>query len=509
MKYIVVIDEGTSSTRATVYDENANAVCMRQKGLNFQYPQPGWVECSAVEIWESTREVLYDAVTSSGVPLKDILSIGMTAQRESVVVWDRATGEPVYNCIIWLDRRTNACCQELNKDLKNAENLHNKSGQFITSFFPPTKVSWILDNVPGMRERAEKGELCFGTVDTWLFYNMTGKKRHVAEMSNAARTLFFNIHTLEWDDELIDIFGVPKSMLPPEILPSDGCFGDLTGVFDRDIPIMGSLGDQQAALFGHQCFETGQTKATLGTAGLVSMNTGKEPMIHPAQGATLGWNCKLGKAYALEGGFYFCGGIFEWLQKQMRFIENPAQSADVAFSVDDTMGVYFSTTFFGATASVVNDFARGTIVGLNVSADTRHIVRAALESIGYQVRAVASGMTRAAQDANRNMQLTSISIDGGVSKNKFVMQFITDMLDVPVGACEDTEATSLGALYMSGVANGLWKSFDDLRKLYRPTRVYEPVFSKEKRQELMERWNIATEATLLWGDRMAKRQEQG
>lgn len=508
MKYIVVIDEGTSSTRATVYDENANVVCMRQKNLNFQSPHPLWMECSAVEIWESTREVLYDAVMSSGVPLEDILSIGMTAQRESAVVWDRATGEPVYNCIIWLDRRTDAYCQQLNKDPEKSKKLHDRTGLFITSFFPATKIGWILDNVPGMRERAEKGELCFGTVDTWLFYNMTGKKRHVAEMSNAARTLFFNIHTLEWDDELIDIFGIPKSMLPPEVLPSDGYFGDLTGVFDRGIPIMGSLGDQQAALFGHQCFEAGQAKATLGTAGLVSMNTGSEPLMNPAQTATLGWNCKLGRSYALEGGFYFCGGIFEWLQKQMRFIGNPAQSSDVAFSVEDTMGVYFSTTFFGATASTTNNYARGTIVGLNVAADTRHIVRAALESIVYQVRAVARGMIRAAHDANRSLRAASISVDGGVSNNKFVMQFMTDMLDVPVGACENTEATSLGALYMSGVANGLWKSFDDLRKLYRPTRVYEPAFSREKRHELMERWDIATEATLLWGDKTAKLQEQ-
>ena len=507
MKYIVVIDEGTSSTRAIVYDEDANVVCMRQKELNIQSPRPLWVECSAVEIWESTREVLYDAVMSSGVPLEDILSIGMAAQRESAVVWDRATGEPVYNCIIWLDRRTDAYCQELNKDPGNLEKLHSKTGLFVTSFFPPFKIKWILDNVPGMRERAEKGELCFGTVDTWLFYNMTGKKRHVAEMSNASRTQFFNIHTLEWDDELLDMFGVPKSMLASEVLPSDGYFGDLTGVFDRDIPIMGSLGDQQAALFGHQCFEEGQTKATLGTSGLVSMNTGKVPLIDPLQMASLGWNCRLGRSYVLEGGFYFCGGIFEWLQKQMRFIDSPAQSSDVAYSVEDTMGVYFSTTFFGIV-SPVNDHARGTIVGLNVAADTRHIVRAALESIVYQVRAVGSGMVRAAQDANRSMRATSISVDGGVSQNKFVMQFMTDMLDLPVGACENAQATSLGALYMSGVANGLWKSFDDLRKLYRPTRVYEPAFSKENRYELMERWNIATEATLLWGDKMAKLQEQ-
>lgn len=507
MKYILVVDEGTSSVRAILFDTQGHTVHMERQKMNLLYPEPGLAECSATEIWEKTKKVMVDVVQNSGVSTEDILSVGMTAQRESAIIWERETGKPIYNCILWQDRRTDAYCKALNKNPLNLLDLHLRTGLIITSFFPAVKIAWMLDNIPGARERTERGELCFGTVDTWLFYNMTGKKRFVAEQSNAARTQLYNINKLCWDKKMLKLFHVPACMLAPEVLPSDSKFGEVVDVFDRPIPICGSLGDQQAATFGQHCFSPGEGKISLGTSGLMSLNIGKRPTNSLKLISTIGWNIKGEITYHYETGFYFCGGILDWLMK-LGFISSPEESAEVAASVDGTEGVKLMNCFFGLSVPVIMDNARGIISGLTPTADRRHIVRAALESIGFQTKDACRLMAKELRKVKGNVRFKSLSVDGGVSQNDFVMQFIADILNIEVYRNNAAEATALGAFYMSGLACGLFKDIADIRQVGKNVTSYRPAMDRETRHQIYNEWQNTLNNAIIWGKNCEKQYVQ-
>lgn len=498
MKYFIVVDEGTSSTRASIFNLEGERIHYEQKAINVLYPQPGWVECSAVELWESTGEVIRKAVENSGISTEDIISLGLTAQRESAIVWDRKTGEPIYNCIIWLDRRTDSYCKKISANPLNLLRLHLKTGLVITSFFPAVKVMWMLDHVPGAREKAEKGELCFGTVDTWLIYNMTGKKKIVAEQSGASRTQLYNINTLQWDDDMLKLFNIPREMLAEEVLPSDSLFGHMTGVLDREIPIAGVLGDQQSAAFGQHCFEAGEGKISLGTAALMSVNAGRNNKSSFKLLSTIGWNVKGNVSYLYEIGFYFCGGLMNWLRDGMGFVKDTTETAAIAESVPDTHGIHFVSTFYGMGTPKLLDTCRGTIVGLSAGVNQRHIVRAAMESLGYQTKDMYDLMDGELKKIKGSAGFKRLSADGGVASNDFVMQFIADMLGTSVDRCVCKEATSLGALYMSGLAMGVWKDFEDLRKLRQVERVFTPKMAEEEREKKYKAWSTAVKHTISY-----------
>ncbi|MEG1633419.1 MAG: glycerol kinase GlpK [Oscillospiraceae bacterium] len=499
MKYIIVIDEGTSSTRATVFDTDGNRVHYAQKLIENLYPKPGWFECDANELWLSTKEVIQKAVEESGISTEDIISVGMTAQRESAIVWDRETGEPVYNCIVWLDRRTDEYCEKLNKNPLNLLKLHMKTGLIITSFFPAVKVEWMLDNLPGLRDRANNGQLCFGTVDTWLIYNMTGKQTFVAEQSGASRTQLFNINTLQWDDDMFKMFNIPRCMVAENVLPSDSVFGDMVDVFDRPIPIAGVLGDQQSATFGQQCFEEGQGKISLGTAGLMCLNVGHRHKSSFKLLSTIGWNVKGKVSYNYEMGFYFCGGLMDWL-KSMNFVAETPDTAEMARSVPDTHGIKFVSTFYGMSAPKVLDSARGAIFGLSAGITPAHIVRAALESIAYQSKDTYDIMRKEVKKAKIKMGITRLSADGGVANNDFVMQSMADMMGKCIDRSECKEATSLGALYMSGLAMGVWADFDALKRLHHVEKVFQPQISGKERTERENSWDAAVRGSIVWAE---------
>lgn len=498
MEYILVIDEGTTSTRALLFDKNGKPIHMERQKLNLLFPKPGYAECDAVEIWEKTRQVMKDCVKNSGVPTSDIISIGMTAQRESAIIWERATGKPIFNCILWQDRRTDEYCQALSADMETLLTLHEKTGLIITSFFPAVKICWMLDNIPSARERAEKGELCFGTVDTWLFYNMTGKKHFVAEQSNAARTQLYNINSLEWDDDMLKLFNIPKCMLAPEVLPSDATFGYAVDIFDREIPICGSLGDQQAATMGQQCFQAGEGKISLGTSGLMSLNIGDTPSTSLKLLSTLGWNIKGKVTYHYETGFYFCGGLLDWLEN-LGFISSPQESSEVAYSVPDTAGVKLVNCFFGLSVPEFVDNAKGIISGLTPSAEKAHIVRAALESIGFQTKDACSLMNQELINAGNNIKFQKLSVDGGVSNNDFVMQFIADMLNLDVYRNNAVEATSLGAFYISALATGLIKDIDTIKQRQKNVSAFSPTLDAETRRSLYNEWKNTLNNAIIWG----------
>lgn len=504
MKYILVVDEGTSSTRAILFDTNGQMVHMERRKLNILYPDRGIVECDAMEIWEKTKEAMQAAVRNSGVSTDDILSIGMTAQRESAIVWERDTGRPIYNCIVWLDRRTDDYCKALSKNPLNLLRLHMKTGLAITSFFPAVKIAWMLDNIPGARDRAEKGELCFGTVDTWLFYNMTGKKKFVAEQSNAARTQLFNIGKLCWDRDMLKMFNIPMCMLAEEVLPSDSYFGDAVDIFEKPLPIYGSLGDQQAATFGQQRFDLGDAKITLGTSALMSLNIGDRPSGSLKLISTIGWNVKGKITYNYETGFYFCGGVFDWLKK-LGFIKSPEDSEKVASSVETTEGVKFMNSFFGLAVPEVVDGAQGLITGLTPNADSRHIVRAAMEAVGYQIRDIVRLMNHESKRLRGNFGVENLSADGGVSQNRFVMQFAADILGMDITRCNTTEATAIGAFYISGLACGLFKDLEDIKKIRETPEVYRPAMDKKTRDTLYNDWLNTLNVSITFGKNIGKK----
>lgn len=492
-KYILALDQGTTSSRAIVFDYRGNNVAMVNKEFPQIYPRPGWVEHNPMDIWESQLEVAHAALQKAGIIPSQIAAIGITNQRETTIVWDKATGEPVYNAIVWQCRRTASICDEL-KEKGWSEKIREKTGLVVDAYFSGTKVKWILDNVPGVRERAESGEVLFGNVDTWLMWKLSGGKVHATDYSNASRTMLFNIHDLDWDDDILDELGVPRVMLP-EALPSSTIYGYTEeNMLGASIPIAGDAGDQQAALFGQACYGPGMAKNTYGTGCFMLMNTGDKavPSKHGLL-TTIAWGVDSKVEYALEGSIFITGAAIQWLRDELRIIDTSAQSEEYALQVPDTGGVYVVPAFVGLGAPYWDMYARGTIVGITRGTKREHIIRATLESISYQTRDVLEAMI---QDSGIDLQ--ELKVDGGAVGNNFLMQFQADILGVPVQRPRITETTALGAAYLAGLAVGYWNSQDEIAEMWQIDKEFTPAMSDEARDKLYAGWKRAVERAVKW-----------
>lgn len=492
-KYVMALDQGTTSSRAIIFDENGSIVSVANKEFTQIYPKPGWVEHDPMEIWGSQIGVAKEAIEKAGISPEDIAAIGITNQRETTIVWDKNTGKPVYNAIVWQCRRTAPICDDLkNKGL--AETIRKKTGLVVDAYFSGTKVKWILDNVEGVREKAEKGEVIFGNVDTWLIWNLTGGKVHVTDYSNASRTMLFNIHKLEWDEDILKELNIPKAMLP-EPKPSSHIYGKTsTEAFGAEVPIAGDAGDQQAALFGQACYSAGMAKNTYGTGCFMLMNTG-EKAVESKNGllTTIAWGADGKVEYALEGSIFIAGAVIQWLRDELRIIDNAPQSEEYATKVADNNGVYLVPAFVGLGAPYWDMYARGTIVGLTRGAKREHIIRAALESITYQTRDVLEVMQK-----DSGITLTNLKVDGGAVANNFLMQFQSDILGVPVSRPKVIETTALGAAYLAGLATGYWGSKEEIAAKWQIDRVFKPDMDEEKRNSLYSGWTKAVKRAMEW-----------
>jgi len=492
-KYIMSLDQGTTSSRCILFDRNGNIASIAQKEFTQIFPEPGWVEHDPMEIWSSQIGVVTEAMAKIGASAGDIAGIGITNQRETTIVWDRHTGIPVHNAIVWQCRRTAGICENLKAE-GYEERIKRKTGLILDAYFSGTKVKWILDNVPGAREEAEKGNLLFGTVDTWLIWNLTKGKVHVTDYSNASRTMLFNILELEWDKDILDALGIPESMLP-EVKPSSMIYGhtdpSLTG---GAIPIAGAAGDQQAALFGQACFEPGTAKNTYGTGCFMLMNTGRKA-VDSTLGllTTIAW-CIDGKVdYALEGSVFVAGAAVQWLRDELKLIETAADSEECAKSVDDTNGVYVVPAFVGLGAPYWDPYARGIIVGLTRGAKKEHIIRATLEALAYQTNDVLKIM-----QLESGISLTALKVDGGACANDFLMQFQSDILNVPVQRPVVIETTALGAAYLAGLATGYWKNRNEIASNWAVSRTFTPGMGHEERDHLIRGWEEAVRRSRGW-----------
>ncbi|AYO31698.1 MAG: glycerol kinase [Thermoanaerobacteraceae bacterium] len=492
-KYVMALDQGTTSSRAIIFDENGSIVSVANKEFTQIYPKPGWVEHDPMEIWGTQIGVAKEVLEKAGISPEDIAAIGITNQRETTIVWDKNTGKPVYNAIVWQCRRTAPICDDLkNKGL--AETIRKKTGLVVDAYFSGTKVKWILDNVEGVREKAEKGEVIFGNVDTWLIWNLTGGKVHVTDYSNASRTMLFNIHKLEWDEDILKELNIPKAMLP-EPKPSSHIYGKTSKeVFGAEVPIAGDAGDQQAALFGQACYSAGMAKNTYGTGCFMLMNTG-EKAVESKSGllTTIAWGVDGKVEYALEGSIFIAGAVVQWLRDELRIIDNSAQSEEYATKVDDNNGVYLVPAFVGLGAPYWDMYARGTIVGLTRGAKREHIIRAALESITYQTRDVLEAMQK-----DSGITLTNLKVDGGAVANNFLMQFQSDILGVPVSRPKVIETTALGAAYLAGLATGYWGSREEIAAKWQIDRVFKPDMDEGKRNSLYSGWKKAVKRAMEW-----------
>ncbi len=497
-KYIIALDQGTTSSRAIIFDKNMNIVAKSQREFSQIFPEPGWVEHNPMEIWASQRSVLTEVVAKSGISLKDVAGIGITNQRETVVVWDKNTGEPVYNAIVWQCRRTAEICEQLkNKGLE--EYVKDNTGLIIDAYFSGTKVKWILDNVKGAREKAENGKLLFGTVDTWLVWKLTAGKVHVTDYTNASRTMMFNIKTLKWDEKILNELGIPKSMLP-EVRNSSEIYGyTKMGVTmgeesGTEIPIAGIAGDQQSALFGQACFHSGDIKNTYGTGCFMLMNTG-EKCIKSNNGLlttiAIGIDGKV--EYALEGSIFIAGAVIQWLRDELRFFDHAADTEYFAMKVDDNGGVYLVPAFVGLGSPYWDMYARGIMVGLTRGSNKNHIIRAALESIAYQSKDLIEAMKE-----DSGLELKSLKVDGGAVANNFLMQFQADIINANVLRSEIIETTALGAAYLAGLAVGFWKNKEDIKKNWKLDKEFEPNLSEELRTKYFKGWKKAVEKAKNW-----------
>jgi glycerol kinase len=492
-KYILAIDQGTTSSRAIVFNKGGEIVSVGQKEFTQIYPGDGHVEHDPMEIWGTQVGVVFEAINKAGASLEDISAVGITNQRETTVVWDRNTGKPVYNAIVWQCRRTAPFCDEL-KSKGVGEKIKNKTGLVIDAYFSGTKIKWILDNVEGAREKAERGELLFGNIDTWLIWNLTGGKVHVTDYSNASRTMIFNIHNLDWDDEMLKLLDIPRSMLP-EVKPSSHIYGYTSkDVIGAEIPISGDAGDQQAALFGQGCFEEGMAKNTYGTGCFMLMNTGLKP-VESKNGllTTIAYGINGKVSYALEGSIFVGGAVVQWLRDEMRMIRTSAESEDYAKSVEDTNGVYVVPAFVGMGAPYWDMYSRGTVMGLTRGAKKEHFIRAALESIAYQSMDVLRSM-----EEDSKIKLNSLKVDGGASANNFIMQFQSDILNVPVHRPKIIETTALGAAYLAGLAVGFWESTEDIIKNSSIDKEFTPDMNFDKREKLIRGWHRAVKRAMEW-----------
>lgn len=466
-KYIMSLDQGTTSSRAIIFNHNGEIVAIAQKEFTQIYPQAGWVEHNPLEIWSTQLSVAAEVIVKAGLSATDIDSIGITNQRETTVVWDRETGLPVYNAIVWQDRRTSSYCDEI-KAQGLAKKIQDKTGLIIDSYFSATKAKWILENVEGVREKADAGKLAFGTIDSWLIWKLTGGEKHVTDVTNASRTMIYNIHNLAWDDELLTLFGIPKSMLP-EVKSSSEVYGETAGrILAAKIPIAGIGGDQQSALFGQMCTEVGMVKNTYGTGCFMLMNIGTEPKLSANNLlTTIAWQIKDQVHYALEGSIFIGGAVVQWLRDEMGLISKSADVETLAQKVKDTDGVYVVPAFAGLGAPHWNQHARGTITGLTRGTNKSHIARAALESIAFQTMDVLKAM-----EADAGVNIAELRVDGGATANNLLMQFQADLLNCKVIRPEITEVTALGAAYLAGLATGFWDSIDQIRSQWNADKTF-------------------------------------
>ncbi|CDF58386.1 glycerol kinase GlpK [Thermobrachium celere] len=492
-KYILALDQGTTSSRAIVFDKGGQIISVAQKEFTQIYPKAGWVEHDPMEIWATQIGVANEAIAKAGLTAQDIAAIGITNQRETTVVWDKTTGKPIYNAIVWQCRRTADICDDL-RNRGYAEMIRNKTGLVVDAYFSGTKIKWILDNVEGAREKAERGELLFGNIDTWLIWNLTGGKVHVTDYSNASRTMLYNIYELKWDEEILEILNIPKSMLP-EVKPSSCIYGYTTvDVIGGEIPIAGDAGDQQAALFGQGCYREGMAKNTYGTGCFMLMNTGEKP-VRSKNGllTTIAWGVDGKVEYALEGSIFIAGAVIQWLRDELRMIKSAAESEEYATAVEDSNGVYVVPAFVGMGAPYWDMYARGTIVGLTRGAKKEHIIRAALESMAYQTMDVLKAM-----EEDSGISLSALKVDGGAVANNFLMQFQSDILNVDVYRPKVIETTALGAAYLAGLAVGYWENKEEILNNWAVDRKFEPNMDEEKRAKLVKGWHKAVKRALDW-----------
>lgn len=494
-KYVMALDQGTTSSRTIIFDQAGSVISVAQKEFTQIYPKPGWVEHDPMEIWSTQIGTAKEALEKANIKPEQIAAIGITNQRETTVVWDKNTGEPVYNAIVWQCRRTAPMCDDL-KNRGLTEPIKQKTGLIIDAYFSGTKIAWILENVPGVRERAEKGELLFGNIDTWLIWKLSGGKTHTTDYSNASRTMIFNIHDLDWDDDILKELNIPRAMLP-KALPSSYVYGHTDpAVFGAEVPIAGDAGDQQAALFGQACFEPGMAKNTYGTGCFMLMNTGDKAV--PSESGlltTIAYGINDEVKYALEGSIFITGAAIQWLRDELRIIDNAAQSEEYARKVEDTAGVYLVPAFVGLGAPYWDMYARGTIVGLTRGAKREHLVRATLESIAYQTRDVLDAMVK-----DSGVELKALKVDGGAVANNFLMEFQADILGVPCLRPVVAETTALGAAYLAGLAVGYWSDLDEIAANWQVDKEFVPQMAAEEREKLYRGWKRAVERSRAWAE---------
>lgn len=488
-KYIMALDLGTTSCRCIIFDKNGRICSAAQKEFTQYFPQPGWVEHDAEEIWATQTGLMYEAMSKIDITINEIAGIGITNQRETTVLWDKETGRPVHKAIVWQCRRTAGYCDEL-KNLGMAEFFRSKTGLVLDAYFSATKLRWLLDNAAGARERAEKGELLFGTVDSWIIWKLTGGKVHVTDYSNASRTMLFNIHTLKWDEEILRVLKIPQQILP-EVKPSSHVYGYTDSkLFGREVPIAGAGGDQQCALFGQTCFGRGEVKNTYGTGGFMLMNTGTAPVnSHNGLVTTIAWGVDDKVEYALEGSIFVAGAAVQWLRDELGLIRDAAESEVLAKSVPDANGCYVVPAFVGLGAPYWDQYARGAIVGLTRGVNRNHIVRATLESIAYQVNDVLMAMQE-----DSGMPITSLRVDGGACDNDFLMQFQADILNTSVVRPYCIETTAMGAAYLAGLAVGYWRSKEEILANHVIAAEFKPQMGQAKRESLLQGWHNAVKA---------------
>lgn len=488
-KYIMALDAGTTSNRCILFDHSGKICSVAQKEFTQIFPKPGWVEHDANEIWSTMIGVVAEAMAKVNCAESDIAAMGITNQRETTIVWDKETGEPICNAIVWQCRRTSEYCDEL-KAKGLVEKIRSKTGLVIDAYFSATKLKWILDNVEGAREKAEQGKLLFGTVETWFIWKLTNGKVHVTDYSNASRTMMFNINTLQWDDEILSELNIPKSMLP-EAKPSSCIYGYTSS---GNTPIAGAAGDQQSALFGQTCFNAGEAKNTYGTGAFLLMNTGDRPVFSKnGLVTTIAWGLDGKVNYALEGSVFVAGAAIQWLRDEMRLIDSAADSEYMAGKVEDTNGCYVVPAFTGLGAPHWDQYARGTIVGLTRGVNKCHIIRATLESLAYQVNDILQAM-----QADSGIKLAALKVDGGASSNNFLMQFQSDVCNSPVERPECVETTAIGAAYLAGLAVGFWKDKNDVMANSKIERTFVPAMDDEKRNALIKGWNKAVRCAFNW-----------
>ncbi|MBU6325791.1 MAG: glycerol kinase GlpK [Bacteroidetes bacterium] len=494
-QYILAFDQGTTSSRAIVFDRLGNIKSVAQKEFTQIFPQPGWVEHDASEIWSTQLGVAAEAVIKAHLSMKDIAAIGITNQRETTVLWDRGTGQPLHHAIVWQDRRTAAYCDQLKQEGR-METIRKKTGLVIDAYFSGTKLKWLLDHVPGARARAEKGELCFGTIDCWLLWKLTNGKVHATDVSNASRTMLYNIHTLAWDEELLDLMQIPATVLP-EVKSSSEIYGYTDQILTaQSVPIAGIAGDQQAALFGQMCTRPGMVKNTYGTGCFMLMNTGTQ--VVPSSNnllTTIAWKIGETTHYALEGSVFIGGAVVQWLRDGLKIIRSSSEVEALATQVPHTDGVYLVPAFAGLGAPHWNQHARGTLLGLSRGTTDAHIARAALESIAYQTMDVLKAM-----EADAGISIRELRVDGGATANDLLMQFQSDMLNIKVVRPSITETTALGAAYLAGLAVGYWKDTDEIAELWQVDKEFQPLMSEAHRNHLTRGWNRAVSATIHWAN---------